>query len=169
MLDAISKRGVLYVFKDSNWFASVVPFAVVAGLFIAFVLVHSFAVWRLGALDETFKVMRHSVSHDCNHFLMIWSNFTRGPTLLVNHCKFPILQQSNTTVVLTIPVISKPQAGTAGTEHGLGEPGGLPLLIIMFCQSIPSCNVSWIQDFYPFPTLHTVPHSHTTAGVCSSC
>lgn len=42
--------------------------AVSVDLFIAFVLVHSFAVGRLGALEETFKVMRHSSSHDCDQF-----------------------------------------------------------------------------------------------------
>ena len=42
--------------------------AVSVDLFIAFVLVHSFAVGRLGALEESFEVMRLSGSRDCNQF-----------------------------------------------------------------------------------------------------
>lgn len=65
----MSKRGVLYVFKDSNLcLLHCFLFAVSADLFIAFVLVHSFVGRSSGALDETYEVMRPSVSQDCNQF-----------------------------------------------------------------------------------------------------
>lgn len=136
MLDVLSKRGVLYVFKDSNlYLLHCFLFAVPADFFIAFVLVHSFAAWSLGTLDETFRAMHHSDSKDCVMTFDDSNNFLSDPTLLVIHCKFPILECGNKAVVLTIA--GHQEASSWQGRHRIRalRAGLLPIPIIIFCQS----------------------------------
>ena len=87
----------------------------------------------------------------------------------MNHCKFPILQQSTKTVVL---IAGHQPASSWQGRHGAGAPQTwqlatsshyiLPILVL-------SCNVSWIQNFYPLPALDTMPCSLTAAGFCPTC
>lgn len=64
-------------------------------------------------------------------------------------------------VLKQLLVINKLQAGKGGTEHELREPGGLPLSVIIFCQSeFPAAMSAGSRTFTHFPPC--TPHATAT-------
>lgn len=97
----VQKRRAVCFQRLKFVFASVFPFCCFCWSFYSFCFGAQFCCVKFKPIRWNVLSNALSCFTGLSSVLMIWSNFIHDATLLVNHCKFPVLPWSHKTVVLT--------------------------------------------------------------------